>query len=65
MIALLEPLLYGKLYSKWRKKSISMRNYLDFGKRVYVYVVFLVDHVALRFIIFYVWGNGNPVHTLS
>ena len=64
MTALLVLLLYGKLYSKWRKKSIAMRNHLDFRKRVYVRS-FLVDHVALRFIIFYVWGKGNPVHTLS
>ncbi len=64
MTALLVLLLYGKLYSKWRKKSIAMRNHL-ISEKGYMYVVFLVDHVALRFIIFYVWGKGNPVHTLS
>ena len=46
------------------KKVNSDAKSLDFRKRVYVRS-FLVDHVALRFIIFYVWGKGNPVHTLS
>ena len=46
------------------KKVNSDAKSLDLEKG-YMYVVFLVDHVALRFIIFYVWGKGNPVHTLS
>ena len=41
------------------KKVNSDAKSLDFRKRVYVRS-FLVDHVALRFIIFYVWGEREP-----